>query len=122
MSQSVFDAEIPDGGSVTELRKDQDDPGTRRKGVKEPRKDMKKRARSSPGKAGADAQPRTGACADAATQETPTPAGQTHEHIARRAYALYEASGYRGEDALQHWLEAEREWRNNHTDDSAREI
>jgi hypothetical protein len=27
------------------------------------------------------------------------------ECIARRAYALYEASGYRGEDALQHWLE-----------------
>ena len=60
--------------------------------MKEPRSDMKKRTRSSPGKAGADAQPRTGACADAATQETPTPAGQTHEHIARRVYALYEAA------------------------------
>ncbi|MET0513774.1 MAG: hypothetical protein ABW047_00375 [Nitrospiraceae bacterium] len=34
---------------------------------------------------------------------------------------MYEVSGYRGEDALQHWLEAEREVRNNHKDDSTRE-
>jgi hypothetical protein len=44
-------------------------------------------------------------------------ASQNHERIARRAYALYEASGYKGEDALHHWLEAERELR-NHKDDA----
>lgn len=74
----------------------------------------------SPVKAGADSRPRTGNSADAATREASTPAGQHHERIARRAYALYEASGYRGEDALQHWLEAERELR-QYKNDSARE-
>jgi len=78
--------------------------------VSDPRSGKLKR---SPAKSQADSQLQV--------VEHAPPAGQVHEHIARRAYVLYEVSGYRGEDALQHWLEAEREVRNNHKDDSTRE-
>ncbi len=152
---------------MTDLGKDPDDRGAKRKGVKGPRRDVTKRTRStkdqngttdigasetgqadqtsgkesapastttgrstiqtsppkeakrSPGKAGRP-QLRTGERTDAAKQEVSTPASQNHERIARRAYALYEASGYRGDDALQHWLEAERELC-DHEDDSTHE-
>jgi hypothetical protein len=33
----------------------------------------------------------------------------THERIAQRAYALFEAGGYQQGQALEHWLKAERE-------------
>ena len=150
-----------------DLGKDPNDRGTRRKGVKGPRKDPIKRrsakdqsgtsARGTsesvqtdqtsgkdsslastttgrpmvqtppPGEAKRSAvtsetepQPKKEKSADAASREDSTPANPNDEHIARRAYALYEAGGYRGEDALQHWLEAERELRNR-KDDKTRE-
>jgi hypothetical protein len=44
----------------------------------------------------------------AATRKRSTPASDvTHEQIAVRAYELYEAGA--GGDAVEHWLQAERE-------------
>ena len=37
------------------------------------------------------------------------PAGDLHEQIAKRAYELFEAGGSLDGNAMDHWLEAERE-------------
>lgn len=42
-------------------------------------------------------------------QETAEASDGLHDHIAARAYALYEERGYRSGCDLQDWLDAERE-------------
>jgi hypothetical protein len=43
------------------------------------------------------------------TQEPTSESNGLHDHIAARAYALYEEQGYRHGCDLQDWLDAERE-------------
>jgi nicotinamidase-related amidase len=42
-------------------------------------------------------------------EETYNPEGDLHRRIAERAFLLYEESGFRHGNDLEHWLEAERQ-------------